>query len=124
MALSMSTELAKERSHFSSSSVSSAFSMSWRTRSGVGIPGLCVPLLSIYAASHYLTMQLTPAADATAAQTHKTTAVTITVMLFWMFLTYKLSSAFIFYWLVFNLLSVWQQYNYIYRPNRDKLSPR
>lgn len=78
-----------------------------------------IPLLCLYAASNYITMKLTPTTDPQAAQTQKTTAVMMTVMMFWMFLTYRWSAAFIFYWLMLNLISAWQQYTYIYKPNQN-----
>ncbi len=79
-----------------------------------------VPLLVLYALSNYLTMKLNPPADPTQAQTQKTTSVMMTFMLFYMFMKYQWSAAFIFYWLILNFISAFQQYNYIYKPNRLK----
>jgi YidC/Oxa1 family membrane protein insertase len=79
-----------------------------------------VPLLVIYALSNYLTMKLNPPADPTQAQTQKTTSVMMTVMLFYMFMKYQWSAAFIFYWLILNFISAFQQYNYIFKPNKLK----
>lgn len=81
-----------------------------------------IPLLCLYAASNYVTMKLTPATDPQAAQSQKTMSVMMTAMMFWMFLQYRWSAAFIFYWLMMNIFSAWQQYTYIYKPNKVKLS--
>jgi YidC/Oxa1 family membrane protein insertase len=81
-----------------------------------------IPLLVIYALSNYLTMKLNPPTDPTQAQTQKTTSVMMTVMLFYMFMKYQWSAAFIFYWLILNFISAFQQYNYIYKPNKLKAS--
>jgi len=79
-----------------------------------------VPLLVIYALSNYLTMKLNPATDPQQAQTQKTTSIMMTVMLFYMFMKYQWSAAFIFYWLILNFISAFQQYNYIFKPNKLK----
>jgi YidC/Oxa1 family membrane protein insertase len=77
-----------------------------------------IVLLLIYAGSNYLTMMLTPASDPQAAQTQKQMAIMMTVMMIWMFLLYKWSAAFMLYWLVLNFISTYQQYVYIYKPNK------
>jgi YidC/Oxa1 family membrane protein insertase len=77
-----------------------------------------VPLVIIYAASTYLTMKLTPPTDPQAAQQQQTMSIMMTGMMLWMFWTYKWSSAFILYWLASNVISSWQQYNKIYKPNK------
>lgn len=76
-------------------------------------------LLAIYAASNYLTMRLTPASDPQAAQMQKTTAIVMTFMMFYICMTSRWSAAFIFYWLVLNFISTYQQYKYIYLPNKN-----
>ena len=43
----------------------------------------------------------------------------MTAMMFWMFLKYRWSAAFIFYWLALNAISAYQQYTYIYKPNKQ-----
>lgn len=75
-------------------------------------------LLIVYAASNYLTMKLTPPTDPQAAQQQKTMSIMMTFMMFWMFMVYRWSAAFMFYWLVLNLISACQQYVHIYKPNR------
>lgn len=75
-------------------------------------------LLFIYAGSNYLTMKLTPPSDPAMAQQQKTMAVMMTGMMIYFFLMYKWTAAFMLYWLALNLLSAWQQYYYIYRPNK------
>lgn len=75
-------------------------------------------LLFIYAGSNYLTMKLTPPSDPAMAQQQKTMSIMMTFMMLYMFLLYRWTAAFMFYWLVLNLFSAWQQYYYIYRPNK------
>jgi YidC/Oxa1 family membrane protein insertase len=89
---------------------------------GINLGHFDMVLLVIYAASNYLTMKLTPATDPQAAQQQKSMSVMMTIFLFWMFMQYKWSAAFTFYWLVLNILSAWQQYVYIYKPNKARLS--
>ena len=79
-------------------------------------------LLGFYALSNYLTMRLMPPSDPQAAEQQKVMSVTMTVVLLVMFLQYKWSAAFMFYWLILNFISAWQQYTYIYKPNKMKLS--
>ncbi len=74
-----------------------------------------VVLLLIYAVSNYLTMKLTPPADPQQAQQQKSMSVMMTGMMLYMFWIYRWSAAFMFYWLVLNLISAWQQYTYIYK---------
>jgi membrane protein insertase Oxa1/YidC/SpoIIIJ len=40
------------------------------------------------------------------------------VFFFWMFLSSKWSSAFVLYWLAQNVISIAQQYHFIYKPHR------
>lgn len=75
-------------------------------------------LTIIYAGSNFLTMRLTPASDPQQAQTQKQMSVMMTFMMFYMFLIYKWSSAFTLYWLMTNLISAWQSYHFIYKPNK------
>ena len=79
-----------------------------------------IPLLVIYALSNYLTMKLNPTPDPAQAQQQKTTSLMMTVMFFFMFMKYQWSAAFIFYWLILNFISAFQQYNYIFKPNQIK----
>ena len=79
-------------------------------------------LLGLYALSNYLTMRLMPPSDPQAAEQQKVMSVMMTVVLLVMFLQYKWSAAFMFYWLILNFISAWQQYTYIYKPNKMKLS--
>ncbi len=78
-----------------------------------------IPLLTLYALSNYLTMKLNPSPDPAQAQTQKTMSLVTTVMFFYMFMKYQWSAAFIFYWLILNFVSAFQQYNYIYKPNKQ-----
>lgn len=85
---------------------------------GTDLAKFDIPLLVLYAASNYFTMRLTPAPDPTQAQQQKSMAVMTTGIMFIMFMQYKWSAAFIFYWLILNLISTAQQYFFVYRPNQ------
>ena len=78
-----------------------------------------LPLLILYTASMYLTMKLTPATDPQAAQQQKSMSVMTTGMMFFFFIKYRWSAAFVFYWLILNLLSAAQSYYFVYKPNKD-----
>jgi len=75
-------------------------------------------LLVLYAASNYVTMKLTPSPDPQQAAQQKQMSVMMTIMMFWMFMLYRWSAAFMLYWLALNLVSAWQQYTYIYKPSK------
>ena len=75
-------------------------------------------LLVLYAASNYVTMKLTPSPDPQQAAQQKQMSVMMTIMMFWMFMIYRWSAAFMLYWLALNLLTAWQQYTYIYKPSK------
>lgn len=75
-----------------------------------------VPLLALYVITNYITMRMMPATDPQQQQQQNTMALFTSVLFFWMFLTYKWSSAFVLYWLALNGLSIWQQYKLIYQP--------
>lgn len=79
------------------------------------------PLLVIYTLSMFLTMRLTPTTDPAAAQQQKSMSVMTTGMMFFFFMKYRWSAAFVFYWLILNILSAAQSYYFVYRPN--KLNP-
>ena len=76
-------------------------------------------LLIIYTASMYLTMKLTPATDPQAAQQQKSMSLMTTGMMFFFFIKYRWSAAFVFYWLILNLLSAAQSYYFVYMPNKN-----
>lgn len=77
-----------------------------------------IGLLALYAASNYITMKLTPSPDPTQASQQKQMSVMMTIMMFWMFMLYRWSAAFMLYWLALNLVTAWQQYTYIYKPSK------
>ncbi len=79
-----------------------------------------LPLLTIYALSNYLTMKLNPSPDPAQAQQQKSMSIMMTLMFFFMFMKYQWSAAFIFYWLILNFITAFQQYTYIYKPNKLK----
>lgn len=76
-------------------------------------------LLVIYTASMYLTMKLTPATDPAAAQQQKSMSIMTTGMMFFFFIKYRWSAAFVFYWLILNILSALQSYYFVYKPNKN-----
>ena len=76
-------------------------------------------LLIIYTASMYLTMKLTPATDPQAAQQQKSMSIMTTGMMFFFFIKYRWSGAFVFYWLILNILSAAQSYYFVYKPNKN-----
>ena len=79
-------------------------------------------LLVLYCISNFITMRLTPPSDPAAAETQKQMSIMMSLVMFWMFMSYKWSSAFTFYWLIQNFISAFQQYKYIYKPNKMNLS--
>lgn len=82
-----------------------------------------IPLLAIYVLTNYITMRLSPAADPAQQQQMNSMALITSIFFFWMFLSSKWSSAFVLYWLAQNLISIWQQYHYIYQPHRAGQGP-
>ena len=102
--------------------VGSSFSFAHPTILGTDLGKFDIPLLVLYAASNYFTMRLTPAPDPTQAQQQKSMAVMTTGIMFFMFMQYKWSAAFIFYWLILNIISTAQQYYFVYRPNKARLA--
>jgi YidC/Oxa1 family membrane protein insertase len=85
---------------------------------GTSLGAFDLILTAIYALSNYLTMKLTPPSDPSMAQQQKTMSIMMTAMMFYFFLVYKWASAFTFYWLCLNFISTYQQYKYIYLPNK------
>jgi YidC/Oxa1 family membrane protein insertase len=81
-----------------------------------------VPLLAIYVLTNYITMRMSPAADPQQQQQMNSMALMTSVFFFWMFLSSKWSSAFVLYWLAQNLISIWQQYHYIYQPHKERMA--
>ncbi|HSV73169.1 MAG TPA: YidC/Oxa1 family membrane protein insertase [Chthonomonadales bacterium] len=81
-----------------------------------------IPLLVLYALTNYVTMRMTPATDPQQQEQQKLLALITTVIFFYMFLIYRWSSAFVLYWFALNLLSIYQQYVYIYKPHKVQLA--
>lgn len=79
-----------------------------------------IPLLTLYVVTNYITMRMTPATDPNQQQQQSTMALMTSGIFFYMFLTQKWSSAFVLYWLALNLLSIWQQYVYVYKPHKER----
>lgn len=102
--------------------VGSSFSHAHPTILGTDLAKFDIPLLVLYAASNYFTMRLTPSPDPTQAQQQKSMAVMTTGIMFFMFMQYKWSAAFIFYWLILNIVSTAQQYFFVYKPNMERLA--
>ena len=101
--------------------VGSSYSYSHPANLATDLAKFDMPLLVLYAASNYFTMRLTPAPDPAQAQQQKSMAVMTTGLMFWMFMQNKWSAAFIFYWLILNIISTAQQYYFVYRPNKARL---
>jgi len=89
---------------------------------GLNLASPDIPLLAIYVITNYVTMRMTPATDPQQQQQQNTMALMTSVLFFWMFLSYKWSSAFVLYWLALNALSIWQQYHMIYKPHKAAMS--
>lgn len=83
----------------------------------LSVPDL--PLLVLYMIANYVTMRMTPQTDPQQQQTQNTMALVTSVIFFWMFLSYKWPVAFVLYWFVLNLISIGQQYVYVYKPHKD-----
>lgn len=79
---------------------------------------LDMPILLLYAASMYISMKLAPSPDPQMAAQQRQMSVMMTGMMIYWFMVTKWSSAFLLYYLVQNILSTWQQYVYIYKPNK------
>ena len=77
-------------------------------------------LVSVYALSNYLTMKLTPPSDPSMVQQQKSMSIMMTAMMFFFSLQFRWAAAFTFYWLCLNFISTFQQYKYIYKPNKLK----
>jgi YidC/Oxa1 family membrane protein insertase len=80
-----------------------------------------VPLLVMYTLTNYITMRMTPAADPQQQQQQNSMALMTSGMFFYMFLNYRWSSAFVLYWLALNLLSIWQTYEFVYKPHKERM---
>lgn len=98
--------------------IGSEFAKNYPGMLGTNLGTFDIILTSVYALSNYLTMKLTPPSDPAMAQQQKTMSVMMTAMMFYFFLIYKWASAFTFYWLCLNFISTFQQYKYIYLPNK------
>ncbi len=83
----------------------------------LSVPDL--PLLVLYMIANYITMRMTPQTDPQQQQTQNTMALVTSVIFFWMFLSYKWPVAFVLYWFVLNLISIGQQYVYVYKPHKE-----
>ena len=92
----------------------------WAKQLGIApnLAHLDVPILILYAASMYISMKLAPAPDPQMAAQQRQMSVMMTGMMIYWFWVTKWSSAFLLYYLVQNILSTWQQYVYIYKPNK------
>lgn len=89
---------------------------------GANLASPDIPLLALYALSNYVTMRMTPATDPQQQQTQNTMALMTSGIFFYMFISQRWSSAFVLYWFVLNLLSIWQQYEYVYKPHKARLA--
>ena len=104
--------------HFASTGIGKTLSTWVPSPLATDLAKFDVILLVVYCISNYLTMKLTPTPDPSQAQQQKTMSVMMTGMMFFMFITYRWSAAFILYWLIMNFLSAFQTYQYVYKPNK------
>ena len=68
----------------------------------------------------WISMKLAPSPDPQMAAQQRQMSIMMTGMMVWWFIQTRWSSAFLLYYLVQNILSTWQQYVYIYKPNKLK----
>ena len=82
---------------------------------GINLGQPDIPILLLYAASMYVTqkMTVTPTMDPQQAETQKMMAIMTPFMTTYFFLQYHLPSAFVLYYLTFNILSTVQQKYYM-----------
>ena len=91
---------------------------------GINLGQPDIPILLLYAGSMYVTqkMTVTPTMDPQQAETQKMMAIMTPFMTTYFFLQYHLPSAFVLYYLIFNLLSTAQQ-KYYMRKRAGDVSP-
>ena len=90
---------------------------------GINLGQPDIPILLLYAASMYFTqkMTVTPTMDPQQAETQKMMAIMTPFMTTYFFLQYHLPSAFVLYYLIFNILSTTQQKYYMRKRAGDSL---
>ena len=91
---------------------------------GINLGQPDIPILLLYAGSMYVTqkMTVTPTMDPQQAETQKMMAIMTPFMTTYFFLQYHLPSAFVLYYLIFNILSTAQQ-KYYMRKRAGDVSP-
>ncbi|MCC6443468.1 MAG: membrane protein insertase YidC [Armatimonadetes bacterium] len=75
-----------------------------------------IPMVILYGISMYFSMKLTPAADPAQAEQQKLMAIMMPVIFTIMFLQWNWPSAFLLYWLFFNIVSTYQQWHILKQP--------
>lgn len=90
---------------------------------GINLGQPDIPILLLYALSMYVTqkMTVTPTMDPQQAETQKMMAIMTPFMTTYFFLQYHLPSAFVLYYLIFNVLSTAQQKYYMRKRAGDSL---
>ena len=78
-----------------------------------------IPLLILYALSMYVQQKMTVPADPQAAEQQRMMAIYTPFLSTYFFLQYKLPAAFVLYYLIFNVLSMAQQYYYMNKRKGD-----
>jgi len=78
-----------------------------------------VPLLILYALSMYVQQKMTVPADPQAAEQQRMMAIYTPFLSTYFFLQYKMPAAFVLYYLIFNLLSMGQQYYFMQKHKND-----
>ncbi len=71
-----------------------------------------VALLVLYSISMFVSQRLTPVSDPAQAAQQKQTSLMMTVMITFMMFSWNFPSAFVLYWLIFNVLNMWQQWKF------------
>lgn len=79
-----------------------------------------IPLLLLYALSMYVQQRMTVPPDPQAAEQQRMMAIYTPFLSAYFFLQYKLPSAFVLYYLIFNVLSMAQQYYYMQKRKGDE----
>ena len=71
-----------------------------------------VVLLVLYSISMFISQRLTPVSDPAQAEQQKQTSLMMTIMITFMMFSWNFPSAFVLYWLMFNVLNMWQQWKF------------
>lgn len=90
---------------------------------GVDLSQPDIPILLLYAGSMYIQQRMMISPDPQQAETQRQMAIMTPFVSTFFFLQYKLSSAFILYYLIFNVIGTAQQYYYMKKRQGDDSEP-